>query len=129
LSAVEQHALPKAVATSTRREKAIDLLKRADLLQHLNTVVGGDEVANGKPHPDIFLMAAKRLNIDPKYCVVFEDSAAGIKAAHAACMIPVLIPDLVAPSPEMMSLAYRIYSSLGEASEMFEKAGRGAASQ
>ena len=53
------------------------------------------EIEKGKPAPDIFLLAAKRLNVEPQHCLVFEDSIAGIEAAIAAGMSVVAIPDPV----------------------------------
>ncbi|MFP4267644.1 MAG: HAD family hydrolase, partial [Spirochaetaceae bacterium] len=76
---------------------------------------GGDEVEQGKPAPDIFLRAAERAEIDPKECVVFEDSNNGIRAAHAAGMRPVMVPDIKAPEEEVRTMVYRIYSDLSEA--------------
>jgi HAD superfamily hydrolase (TIGR01509 family) len=115
-------SIPKAVATSTRRGDATALLEKASVLHHFNAIVAGDEVTNGKPAPDIFIMAAERLNAVPARCVVFEDSPAGIQASHAAGMIPILVPDQIAPRPETIGIAYRILSSLEEAPDLFEVA-------
>ena len=52
------------------------------MLSWFDVVLGSDEVKNGKPSPDIYLEAARRLKVDPKACVVFEDSEAGVRAAH-----------------------------------------------
>jgi beta-phosphoglucomutase-like phosphatase (HAD superfamily) len=76
-------------------------------------------VSLGKPDPSIFLTAAKRLRIEPSRCLVFEDSSPGIQAAHGAGMIPVLIPDIVYPTTETISQAYRVYASLTDAIELF----------
>lgn len=119
ISLVEKQALPIAVATSTRREQALSLLRRAGLLPHLKAIVGGEDVVHGKPHPEIFQVAARRLDVDPKECVVFEDSAAGIQGAHAAGMIPILIPDLAVLPEEVRQLACHIYASLAEACTLF----------
>jgi beta-phosphoglucomutase-like phosphatase (HAD superfamily) len=77
-------------------------------------IVCGDEVANGKPAPDIYLAAALGLKASPTECLVLEDSEAGIRAAYAAGMTPVMIPDLKQPSPETRALAYRVLPSLAE---------------
>ena len=60
--------------------------------------VTGDEVANGKPAPDIFIEAARRIGCDPKKCIVFEDSPSGIAGAHAAGCLAVALPDARMPS-------------------------------
>ncbi|HIW15486.1 MAG TPA: HAD-IA family hydrolase, partial [Firmicutes bacterium] len=74
----------------------------------------GDEVPRSKPCPDIYLEGAKRLKVPPKECLVLEDSHNGIRAAHAAGMIPVMIPDLVPPTDEIRGLCFRILPSLTE---------------
>jgi HAD superfamily hydrolase (TIGR01509 family) len=119
LDLLETRGVPKAVATSTRRERAHALLEKLSLRHRFHTVIGGDEVEKGKPDPEIFLRAAERLAIDPQHCVVFEDSGPGIRAAHAAGMIPILVPDLVPPSDDVRQLAHRIYNSLDEACALF----------
>ncbi len=75
---------PLAVATSST--SAIDFLKWSKLLGYFNSIVTSDDVARGKPAPDIFLEAARQLKVSPKSCVVIEDSAAGVQAARAAGM-------------------------------------------
>jgi HAD superfamily hydrolase (TIGR01509 family) len=112
-------SVPKAVATSTRREDACDRLRTAELFHCFDAIVGGDEVVHGKPAPDLFLLAAERLKITPTECIVLEDSDAGIRAARAAGMTPILVPDLKAPSDEVKALAYRIYPSLHEVRALF----------
>jgi beta-phosphoglucomutase-like phosphatase (HAD superfamily) len=107
------------VATSTGREEACDRLRVADLFHCFDAIVGGDEVVRGKPAPDLFLLAAQRLKITPAECIVLEDSEAGIRAARAAGMTPILVPDLKPPSDEVQALAYRMYPSLHEARDLF----------
>ena len=93
-----QHNVPQAIASSSSRHHFE--LKTANHQQWLKlfdiTTLGDDpEIELGKPAPDIFLLTAKRLNANPKQCLVFEDSLAGIKAAVAAGMPVVAIPDPV----------------------------------
>lgn len=75
-----------AVASSAKREKIDLVLNRFGLADYFNAIVSGYEVNNSKPHPDIFLKAAEKLGVDPKECIVIEDSTNGIKAAKAANM-------------------------------------------
>ncbi|MEM7134059.1 MAG: HAD family phosphatase [Chloroflexota bacterium] len=114
LDFLEERQMPKAVATSTARPVALTKLTKTKLLGHFPVIVCGNEVAIGKPAPDIFLVAAEQLGANPATTLVLEDSVAGIKAAHAAGMIPVNIPDLKEPSDEVRALAYRILSNLHE---------------
>src|SRR6185437_5911876 len=67
---------------------------------HFETVLTRDDVARGKPHPDLYLLAAQRLGVPPASCVAIEDSGPGIAAAHGAGTIPIMVPDILAPSAE-----------------------------
>ena len=100
------------MASSTSKKGVIHKLTVAGLIDRFETLVGGDEVANGKPAPDIFLTAAARLGVLPDGCMVLEDSEAGIQAAHAAGMLPVMVPDVKPPSPEIEAVAYAVLPSL-----------------
>lgn len=115
LALVDRQRIAKAVATSTARMLAIKKLTAAKLLHHFDTMVCGDEVAQGKPAPDIFLTAAAKLGVAPAHCLVLEDSSAGIQAAHAAGMRAIWVPDLIQPSPEIAPLAYCVVGDLHQA--------------
>ncbi|MGR8921234.1 MAG: HAD family hydrolase [Gammaproteobacteria bacterium] len=105
LAGLAERGIPFAVATSTRRADAERSLALADLARHIDVLVGGDEVDNGKPAPDIFLRAAGHLGLDPASCVALEDSAAGVRSAAGAAMLTLMVPDLHQPSPEVAALA------------------------
>ncbi|MFW6343122.1 MAG: HAD family hydrolase, partial [Sediminispirochaetaceae bacterium] len=115
ISSLRSREVAVALASSSSLSVIERNLKSAGMLDMFSTVVGGDEVEQGKPAPDIFLRAAERAEIDPKECVVFEDSNNGIRAAHAAGMRPVMVPDIKAPEEEVRTMVYRIYSDLSEA--------------
>jgi beta-phosphoglucomutase-like phosphatase (HAD superfamily) len=112
---LDEARLPRAVATSTRRERARAKLAHAAVLERFDTVVGGDDVARGKPAPDIYLEAARRLGVAPGHCLVLEDSEPGVRAGLAAGMAVVMVPDLVAPPAELAAAGVRIAPSLLEA--------------
>lgn len=118
LDFLEAKGVRKAVATSTPRTDCIRHLWNCDLLRRFPVIVCGDEVAAGKPAPDIFLLAARLLQVDPAGCVVLEDSFAGIRAAHAAGMTPIMVPDLKSPDETIRELAYRVVATLDEAREV-----------
>jgi HAD superfamily hydrolase (TIGR01509 family) len=107
-------SIPRAIATSTRRDRAEAKLAHAALLSRFDAVVGGDEVARGKPAPDIYVVAAARLGIAPERCVALEDSEPGFHSALAAGMIPILVPDLLPPSDALLALAPLVLVSLTE---------------
>lgn len=75
-----------AVATSTLREIAEKVLQKVGVYEFLDVVVGGNDILHGKPDPEIFLTAAQKLKVDPKNCMVFEDSVAGVEAGLKAHM-------------------------------------------
>ncbi|WP_273323729.1 HAD family hydrolase [Vallitalea guaymasensis] len=106
--------IPTAVATSTNRSDAIELLEKVDIVGYFNTIVCGDEIEKGKPEPDIFLMASKKLGVKPERCIVLEDSETGILAATRANMIPIWIPDIIAESDIARENARYICDSLNE---------------
>lgn len=109
--------IARAVATSTRRARALVKLEHAALAARMQAVVGGDEVARGKPAPDIFLAAAERLGVAPGDCVVVEDSAAGVAGALAAGMAAIMVPDLVPPDDALRASGPLVLDSLHHARE------------
>jgi len=109
---LEQARIPKAVATSTRRSRAMAKLESTGLASRFAALVGGDEIARGKPAPDIFLRAAERLGAQPASCVVLEDSAPGIRAALAAGMTPIMVPDQHQPAPDILASGTLVLPSL-----------------
>ena len=114
LTWLKSHSIPIALATSTPKELAITKLKLAGLFDFFDVLSTGCEVTNGKPHPEIFLLAAERLNIPPTSCLAFEDSNNGVRSAVAAGMQTYQIPDLVQPSDEIVQLGHHIHSSMTE---------------
>ena len=111
LQRLSQHGFPLAVATSTSRSEAEVRLESAGVRGFFQNVHGGDEVSHGKPSPDLFLLAARSLEVSPAGCVVIEDSEYGVEAALAARMQAVVIPDLKHPSLEVASKALGVYES------------------
>ncbi|HEX2541620.1 MAG TPA: HAD family phosphatase [Caldimonas sp.] len=112
LSAAEQAGLPKAVATSSARQKALRHLHAAGIDGRFDAIVTRDDVERGKPHPDLFLRAAAALGTAPERCLALEDSYNGVRAAHAAGMPVVMVPDLLAPSEEMHRLCRAVLTDL-----------------
>jgi beta-phosphoglucomutase-like phosphatase (HAD superfamily) len=119
LDLLDSRQVAKAVATSTVRQTATAQLAAAGLLDRFPVVTTGDEVANGKPSPDLFLLAAQRLGIEPVHCLVLEDAEAGVIAAHRAGMMVYIVPDLKPPSAEVMRLANGEFESLTAVAEHF----------
>lgn len=107
--------VPVAVATSTQHALALEKLALAGLRERFDTIVCGDQVPKGKPAPDVYREAVARIDADPARCIALEDSEIGLRAAHAAGLTCIVVPDLLPPSPEYEPLAHAIVPSLREA--------------
>ncbi|WP_319534976.1 HAD family phosphatase [uncultured Vibrio sp.] len=109
---LKEQSLPIAVATSTAKDVAKIKLELAGLSKYFDNLTTGCEVNNGKPDPEIYLLAANRLNVEPTKCLAFEDSNNGVRAAVAANMSTYQIPDLVEPCDEVRQFGHAIVPSL-----------------
>jgi HAD superfamily hydrolase (TIGR01509 family) len=114
LDTLDELKIPRAIATSTRRHIAIRKLTKVDILTRFDHIIGGDEVVNGKPAPDIYLKACSFLGMEPRHCIACEDSNFGIQAAFSAGLRPILIPDLLTPTEAMKQHAWKILPNLHE---------------
>ena len=86
LQTARQAGLRLAVATAAGKDNIDFVMNGLQLWERFDAIVGADDVARGKPHPDLFLLAAERINIAPEQCLVFEDAMTGIEAARRANM-------------------------------------------
>jgi HAD superfamily hydrolase (TIGR01509 family) len=114
LDTVGQLGLPMAVATSSRTAHAVEKLGRAGLLGRFQAVIGADQVHRPKPDPEVYLTAAQRLGANPRSCLALEDSDYGVRAAHAAGMTVIQVPDMTQPSADLRALGHIVLSSLKE---------------
>lgn len=112
LNYLEAQGLAKAVASSSQRAVVDRLVSAAGLAERFGATAAGDEVPHGKPAPDIFLLAAQRLGVEPARCLVLEDSEPGARAAHAAGMAVIIVPDLKPPCDEVAQLAAAVLPDL-----------------
>ena len=115
LAFLRERNIPVALASSTRIETVQRELKEAGLYQAFDHIIGGDMIKQSKPAPDIFLAAAEKLQEAPENCYVLEDSHNGIRAAAAAGMHPIMVPDLLEVTEEMQELAETVCPTLYEA--------------
>lgn len=114
LTWLKNNNIPTAVATSTQQDVAKIKLSLAGLDHYFDNLTTGCEVKNGKPDPEIYLLAANRLNISPQQCLAFEDSNNGVLSAVSANMQTFQIPDLVQPSAEILTLGHTVSHSLSD---------------
>ena len=117
LEFLKNNGIKVALASSTRYEVVIRELTQEGLIGYFDVIIGGDLVAKSKPEPDIFLKAIADLGETPENCFIVEDSANGIRAAHASGAKPIMVPDLVTPTEEIKALCHKIFDSLGEVME------------
>jgi len=123
LEQLREMKLPLAVATSSMSASARPLLDRTGIRSLFSVVITGDEVQQGKPYPDIYLRAAKKLGISPEACLVIEDSLAGIAAGKAANMRVAAIPDRRFVDPrEYEKEANYVLGSLSEIPDLIRRA-------
>jgi len=118
---LHQNDVPQSVATSTQQALAKKKLGHHALVEFFHSVVGGDQVERGKPNPEIFITAARRMEVDPSDCIIFEDSRHGIAAASASGARPILVPDLAIHDDESKVHAWEIWDSLEQGPEKFAK--------
>lgn len=109
---LKENGVPVALASSTRFETVSRMLADAGLTDYFSCIVCGDMVSRSKPDPEIFLTAAERLSAGPSDCYVIEDSYNGIRAAHAAGMHPIMVPDILQPDEEIRGLSEAVLPAL-----------------
>ena len=115
---LNEHQIPAAITSSSPMEYIAKHLEKADLLHRFRALCSGHNVPNGKPAPDIYLLGAEKLGLDPKNCLALEDSLTGIRSAQAAGCLPVMIPDLDQPGEETKELLYAKADSLTDIMEI-----------
>ena len=123
LKSLEDNKISAGLASSSPRAVIDKVLGPHDLLRYFDTVVSGDMVERVKPDPEIFLKCAAQLGIpESKYSETFviEDSHNGIRAAYAAGMQPVMVPDLLPATDEMRRLSAAVLPSLTEVTEWLQ---------
>lgn len=120
LDMLQEKGIRVSVASSTSLQGTKEHLTESRILDRFEVVVGGDMVTQGKPNPDIFLKAAELLGLTPEECIVVEDSPAGIRAAYAAGMKAVLVPDRAAITEEIIAMSDVVLSSLYEMPDYVE---------
>jgi HAD superfamily hydrolase (TIGR01509 family) len=115
--------LPRAVATSSSRGSANANLGHNNILHRFGLIVAREDVERHKPYPDPFLKAARLLGVDPAACLALEDSHNGVRAAHAAGMMTIMVPDLLDPTEEMHAKCVHIAESLHEVARLLGAGG------
>ena len=106
-----------ALATSAKRERVEKQIKDKWLKESFDAIVCGDDVEKGKPSPDIFLKAAKKIDVEPENCFVVEDSPAGIKAAFSGGMKGIHVEDLKVADEDILKYCEKNFKNFQEIKE------------
>ncbi|MCA0355734.1 MAG: HAD family phosphatase [Proteobacteria bacterium] len=122
LDFLDDQGLPRGIATSNGKPAVERYLGRFDLLPRFNAIVAHHDVTRHKPHPDPYLEAARRIGVDPLACLALEDSHPGVRAAHAAGMMTVMVPDILDPNEEMHEKCVHIADSLHHVLDLLKAA-------
>lgn len=101
-----------ALATSNTKQKASMILQSHGLDDAFDALVFVDEVEHGKPSPDVFLEAVKRLNLSNSECLVLEDSSSGVKAAYNGSIPVIMVPDLLQPDENLRAMCTSVCKDL-----------------
>lgn len=118
LTALDDRGMPRIVASSSPRTMIEMNLQNTGTARYFHDVVSGTEVKHSKPAPDTFLLAAEKLHLDPKDCLVLEDSFNGVRAGRAAGCVTVMVPDMMQPTEEITQLYDRKCEDLLEVRDL-----------
>lgn len=112
LEYLKEQGIRIALASSTRKDIVERELADAGILHYFESITGGDVVKISKPNPEIYLIACDKMQVSPQECFAIEDSFNGIRAAKAAGMRPIMVPDIVQPTDEIRQMVETVCSDL-----------------
>ena len=112
LEYLEKQGYLVGLASSTAMQGVMGHLEQSGLTQFFQVIVTGDMVEHSKPEPDIYLKACEKLGAAPADAMAVEDSPNGIRSAYRAGMKPVMVPDMIAPTPEIEEMLFGKFTTL-----------------
>lgn len=118
---LKEHGMKIAVASAKTYKMTSDHLKYAELYEQIDVVLGKDMVEHIKPAPDVFLKAAEKLGVSSEECIVVGDTHSDVRAAFAAGMKMVFVPDLIPVDEEIEEKSFKILNQIDELIEILEK--------
>jgi HAD superfamily hydrolase (TIGR01509 family) len=121
LDALQEAGYPLAIVTSSSRRTADEHLTLAGIRTRFEAVVTRDDVARGKPDPDLYVLAASRFGVKPEFCLAIEDSNPGVASAHGAGAITIMVPDIVPPTEASRAKCVAVLPDLGAVLMMLRK--------
>jgi HAD superfamily hydrolase (TIGR01509 family) len=120
LDYLKEKGIKIALATSTTRKSATEILTRGKAIDYFDVLMCADSVTNGKPHPQVFLKACQGLGLEPQECMGLEDSFNGIIASSKAGLLTVMVPDMILPTKEIENLCYKVCTNLLDVIEILK---------
>jgi len=114
LSYIKASGLKCSVATATPPDRTRQYLSQLNILEYFDQIVCASMVKHGKPQPDIYIEATKRLSLKPQQCIALEDSPNGVLSAYRAGCITVMVPDLTQPDEETARIIYKKANDLSQ---------------
>ena len=117
LEYLKSNRIPVGLASSTKYELIVSELTELKLIDYFKVIVGGDMVANAKPAPDVYIEACKGLKFNPSNTIAIEDSKNGLKAAKAAGLKTIMVPDLIGYSEELKPYVDEHFNTLTDVLE------------
>ena len=121
LDYLKSSGISVGIASSTKKQKVEQQIKNAGLYDYFVGMIGGDAVKISKPNPEIYLLACREFGFAPGNTFAIEDSFNGIRAANAAGMRPIMVPDIVPADAEMSRLSEIVCKDLTEAMNYLKK--------
>ena len=121
LSFLREDGWKIGLASSTKRASIQNHLENAGILDYFSFIIGGEEIEHSKPEPEIYLKACEGLGAVPEETYAIEDSHNGIRSASRAGMMPVMVPDMLPPTPEMEELSCVILPDLFQVREWLKE--------
>lgn len=115
---LDAQRIPRAIATSSQHVHVQRNLAKHDLTGRFDVIVAHGDCELGKPDPAPFLKAAERLRVDPQRCLALEDSFNGVRAASAAGMMTIMVPDLLEPTDDVRALCVTVAPDLHRVREI-----------
>lgn len=112
LDFLKEEGIKRALVTATHETKAREYLKEIELEEKFDKVICADMVENGKPDPDIYLFACKKIGEKPSDCLALEDSPNGVRSAYSAGVDVIMVPDLSEPDEELNKMILKSAGSL-----------------
>lgn len=118
---LKENNIKMALSTATDTKRTKVYLQKSGIMDYFDEIVCGDMVSVGKPEPDIYLLAVKKLGCKADECIALEDSPNGLISAKRAGCIPIMIPDLSEPDEELLSNIYSREDNLNDVIELIKK--------